>query len=215
MCTTFWRSPAKGRYLYPKDLCQEYPTPHRNVTTHTIMKALLFALIALAAASEASGSSKDRIIEMYPYEPTTEEKSETPKQAEQTTPPDERRPEASVVLVFTDYSTVSKETERRLRDLEKKFAPRHSYSSSAMEVIGQFKFTAKIRDETSMLYNVADRFVSTYELYRDLKGGVDTTVLSQDVTVYVQSRLVWKVSRHEKIEFKWSGMKSISYSRAF
>lgn len=180
------------------------------------MKALLFALIALAAATETSGSSKDRIIEMYPFDPSIERKAETPHTISTTPPKTESdKTEMSASFVFADYSSLSKETERQMLALERRFAPRRSYSSNAMEVISQFKFTAKIRDETSMLYNVTDRFVSTYELYRDLKGGVDTTVFDQPVTVYVQSRLVWKIGRYEKIEFKWSGLKSISYSRAF
>jgi len=157
--------------------------------------ALLFAL----AITDASAQSvMERVRDMFAYDSDAQ---------------------ASMVIQDIDSDSSSVEdtefapawTEaRRLRTL---FAPRPP-KPSGFEGLDKVKFFASIHED-SILYGIADTFMSGHEAYRQLKGGVDTVIIGQPMTVYVNSRIVWKIGRHKSLEIKWSSLKSISYDWTF
>jgi hypothetical protein len=164
---------------------------------HTLWaSALLFAI----AVSEASAQSvMERIRDMFAY--NSEAQASDISQVDDT---DELVvPEAGLLsLPLSD--------QRGFRAL---FAPKPP-KPSGFEGLDKVKFFASIHED-SILYSVADTFMSGHEAYRQLKGGVDAVVIGQPMTVYVNSRVVWKIGRHKSLEIKWSGLKSIAYDYAF
>lgn len=164
---------------------------------HTLWaSALLFAI----AVSDASAQSvMERIRDMFAYDPGTQV-------SEAVTIDESYEPmiagEGPLSLPLSDQ-----------RELQRLFAPKPP-KPSGFEGLEKVRFFASIRED-SILYGVADTFMSGHEAYRHLKGGVDTVVIGQPMTVYVNSRVVWRIGRHKNIEIKWSSLRSIAYDYAF
>jgi hypothetical protein len=77
------------------------------------------------------------------------------------------------------------------------------------------KILGTVRDG-SFLSNVSDTISLWNEEYRTLKSGLQYSVMGQSVTVYVQSRVVFKIGKREDLELSWSGRggsntKSLAY----
>jgi hypothetical protein len=152
------------------------------------MKAiLLLALAAFSAAVSVSGSTRDRILEMHPFE-------EIP---------------VSVSATFaTSPGLLSRSAERDLEDILRPRPPKAAFDPDRIKFVSEIK-------EDSMLYAVTDGIVSIDEAYRKIRGGIETDFWGQPMTLYAHQKLIWRLGKHEKIQLKWSGMKSVSWTRSF
>jgi hypothetical protein len=173
------------------------------------MKMLLLCALFALSAVELSGSTKDIILGMYSFdEPSSATTEKTATQETTST----QGPE---IILVTDLSSMTKDQERRMKALERLFAPKR-VSSSNIDALDHFTLITGVKED-SMTYVAAERIASTYDLWKELKGGYDTTLLGQPVTVYLQSKLVWNIGDGQQIKLRWSGkgIKEVSWTIPF
>ncbi len=148
---------------------------------------------------------------MYSFdEPRHEQIGQPAQKTTDGTPGKAIEPPSDIEAIFTArYYLQSKWDERRLEDrLRPKPAKVSSFDFERIRIISTVK-------EDSMLYSVTDGIISMHDTYRKIRGGIETDVWGQPLTLYLHQKVVWRLGKHEKIEIKYSGTKSISWTRYF
>jgi hypothetical protein len=190
-----------------------YPA-HKPPEPKTMKAVVLLCALFVLSAVSLSGSAKDSILEMYPYEPSSDGQKTPPSVITKKPLEDSERQSyvPNCILVADYWMFASKHQERDLKALESKFTKVQKISAFDPE---SFKFVPSLNREGSLLYNVMDTAISLEETYRKLRGGIDASVFGQPLTIYPDSKIIWRLDRLREVVFDLSGQKSVSLKIRF